>query len=447
MKKIFSIFIIVCLIGSAVYADTVDDPSIVHLIDRNSAETYINGEVRTDIKDIQYVGNGYLVKKENDSGDFEQCFTEDFENYKSVNLFNDRESYDLSSRAGYMDEIKWADGVYLARSNVYDNTSKSGRCLEKEGWLYILDSDFQFVKKIKFDWYVRAMSYINGIYYVKISNKTFLRENVWSATADDVVEKVYSSSDLENWAERSELENVPICNGTNTITLKDLNIYTFENDGIGDRIVYEDVNIPKVDLAYANTENQQILNLVGEYYWVANNNLREDPGCKFWVSNDGIYMTGFNIAFPELNAADTLRYSWDKNYILKSDIDKYLPQNSVYVKLNSNILGFSQPPVMENDRTLVPMRFLFEQMGAEVDWNDAVQTAVAKISTRDGGENTVTFSIDNTTAYVNGAETTMDVPARLINDQTFVPLRFLSENLGYTVEWDESNNTAIITTE
>ena len=134
-------------------------------------------------------------------------------------------------------------------------------------------------------------------------------------------------------------------------------------------------------------------------------------------------------------------------------IDPYQLSNT-YVRLNDTILGFSQPPVMESDRILVPMRFLFEQMGAEVDWNDATQTATAKISARGesgersgAGENTVTFSIDNTTAYVNGAETPMDVPARLINDQTFVPLRFLSENLGYNVEWDEETNTAVITTE
>lgn len=53
-------------------------------------------------------------------------------------------------------------------------------------------------------------------------------------------------------------------------------------------------------------------------------------------------------------------------------------------------------------------------------------------------------SIDNTTATVNGAEATMDVPARLVNDKTMVPLRFLSENLGYTVTWDEETNTASI---
>ena len=64
-----------------------------------------------------------------------------------------------------------------------------------------------------------------------------------------------------------------------------------------------------------------------------------------------------------------------------------------------------------------------------------------------GDINSVTFSIDDTNATVNGEAAAMDVPARLINDQTFVPLRFLSENLGYNVQWDESTNTAIITTE
>ena len=130
---------------------------------------------------------------------------------------------------------------------------------------------------------------------------------------------------------------------------------------------------------------------------------------------------------------------------------------------------------MEDDRTLVPMRFLFEQMGADVNWNDATQTATATLNSARGGggerngageitpaidskakplmvntvgdTNSVTFSIDDTNAIVNGEDAMMDVPARLINDQTFVPLRFLSENLGYDVQWDESTNTAIITTE
>ncbi len=113
-----------------------------------------------------------------------------------------------------------------------------------------------------------------------------------------------------------------------------------------------------------------------------------------------------------------------------------------YVKVNDNILGFNQPPVMENDRTLVPMRFLFEQLGDKVVWDDQTQTVTAFNNTK-----VITIGIDDYTAYVNGEPVTLDVPPRLINDQTFVPLRFLSENLGYSVAWDAENNMAIIETE
>ena len=156
---------------------------------------------------------------------------------------------------------------------------------------------------------------------------------------------------------------------------------------------------------------------------------------------------------------------------LYSQLENNLSNTNTYVRLNDKILGFSQPPIMEDDRTLVPKRFLFEQMGAEVTWDEVTQSATATINASVLGaeeasatgratlsnsdisfpnlaetEKSVTFSIDNTTATVNGAPAIMDVPARLINDQTFVPLRFLSENLGYTVDWDETTNTAIVLT-
>ncbi len=66
-----------------------------------------------------------------------------------INPFDDKDSFDKFSRAGHMDEIKWADGMYPARSNVYDNIGKSGRVLEKEGNLYLLNKDFQLGGKLK----------------------------------------------------------------------------------------------------------------------------------------------------------------------------------------------------------------------------------------------------------------------------------------------------------
>ena len=114
-------------------------------------------------------------------------------------------------------------------------------------------------------------------------------------------------------------------------------------------------------------------------------------------------------------------------------------KSAPYVCVNDTILGFTQPPITESDRTLVPMRFLFEQLGAEVDWDNDTQTAIAQKA-----NTTINFSIDNTTATVNGEQVTMDVPARLVGDKTMVPLRFLSEELGYTVEWDEGPRMATV---
>ena len=113
--------------------------------------------------------------------------------------------------------------------------------------------------------------------------------------------------------------------------------------------------------------------------------------------------------------------------------------NNINVIYNDKILSFATPPMIENDRTLVPMRFLFEQMGAEVSWDGATRTAVV-----DKANDEISFSIDNTTAKVNNVEKPMDVPARLVNEKTMIPLRFLSEELGYHVEWDEATKTVYI---
>lgn len=85
------------------------------------------------------------------------------------------------------------------------------------------------------------------------------------------------------------------------------------------------------------------------------------------------------------------------------------------------------------------MRFLFEQMGAEVDWDEQTQTATVRQN-----EQSVAFSVDGQTAQVNAAPVEMQVPARIINGKTMVPLRFFSENLGYDVTWEEETRMAVI---
>jgi hypothetical protein len=106
-------------------------------------------------------------------------------------------------------------------------------------------------------------------------------------------------------------------------------------------------------------------------------------------------------------------------------------------------------PVMFNDtqprqiggRVLVPLRGVFEQMGAYVHWTDATQTVDAT-----KGNTSVRLRIGDSIANVNGQNIPLDVPARLIGGSTMVPLRFISEALGANVDWREQAHAVIITT-
>lgn len=89
-------------------------------------------------------------------------------------------------------------------------------------------------------------------------------------------------------------------------------------------------------------------------------------------------------------------------------------------------------PVIVNDRTLVPVRFISESFDAAVSWNGDTRTAT--VSTAD---KTIVLPIDSNTIKINGADTSIDVPATIINDRTMLPLRALVEALGKNVLWDE----------
>lgn len=97
------------------------------------------------------------------------------------------------------------------------------------------------------------------------------------------------------------------------------------------------------------------------------------------------------------------------------------------------------PPTIVDGRTLVPVRAIFEAIGATVTWDGATSTATGV-----RGDTTVVIQINNTTAYVNGEARTLDVPAQIINNRTMVPARFISESMGCDVTWDGNTGTAAV---
>ena len=112
----------------------------------------------------------------------------------------------------------------------------------------------------------------------------------------------------------------------------------------------------------------------------------------------------------------------------------------VTVSYNGEFITFDQKPIIENGRTLVPLRAIFEKIGADVEWNGDTQTVTA---TKD--DITVSLTINNTTAYKNGEAITLDVPSKIINGRTLVPVRFVSDCFGVKVDWDGTMQKVILT--
>lgn len=113
----------------------------------------------------------------------------------------------------------------------------------------------------------------------------------------------------------------------------------------------------------------------------------------------------------------------------------------IRVTVNGSYLTFDQQPIMENDRVLVPVRAIFEALGATVDWNPSNELVTAQ-----KGNQTVTLQIGNRLMTQNGTPILLDVGPKLAGSRTLVPVRAVSESFGAIVDWEESTLTVVITT-
>ncbi len=98
-------------------------------------------------------------------------------------------------------------------------------------------------------------------------------------------------------------------------------------------------------------------------------------------------------------------------------------------------------PQIIGDRTMVPVRRLAEALGAQVSWDPATRSVT--ITTPAGV--TVTMTVYSTQAFVNGQPVTLDVAPVIVNDRTLFPARFIAEQLGYQVGWDDEYRIVTVT--
>ncbi|NEU30603.1 copper amine oxidase N-terminal domain-containing protein [bacterium LRH843] len=113
---------------------------------------------------------------------------------------------------------------------------------------------------------------------------------------------------------------------------------------------------------------------------------------------------------------------------------------TINVNINGQTLYFDQPPIIEKGRVMVPMRTIFEVVGAKVEWSPKTQTVKAT-----KGNTIILLPLNSKQATINGTKKSLDVPAKSVGGRTLVPLRFVSEALGSTVEWKPAQSLVDIT--
>ena len=110
----------------------------------------------------------------------------------------------------------------------------------------------------------------------------------------------------------------------------------------------------------------------------------------------------------------------------------------ITVKVNDTVIRFpDQNPIIQNERTMVPIRFVAEALGYDVDWNEKDNTAVI-----DDGK--IILYIGTNKAKINGKSKTLDVASTVVRDRTMVPLRVIAETLDCSVDWIGETKTVLI---
>ncbi len=116
-------------------------------------------------------------------------------------------------------------------------------------------------------------------------------------------------------------------------------------------------------------------------------------------------------------------------------------ENPITVEVDFGTIQFDTPPVNINGRVLVPVRAIFEAMGATVIWNAGTRTVTSKLD-----NTTVVMEIDKPTMRINGEPKTLDVAPTIIDDRTLVPARAAAEAFGGRVQWLGTENRVVIST-
>lgn len=117
-----------------------------------------------------------------------------------------------------------------------------------------------------------------------------------------------------------------------------------------------------------------------------------------------------------------------------------LGAQSPEIQIQGKIIEAQPPAYINNGRTFVPLRYVTEALDFQVDWVEETQSVIIAKN----GYSTITMTIGKSHCRFGDKEISLDAPPEIRGDRTFVPLRFISEALGYKVRWDDNTKTVYI---
>lgn len=470
MKKRIGIIIsITCVILNTVcYAQEYHaDCNIIQKEDNNQQWYMYNGLKlyydTSEINNIWWTGKEYIYRDIFNRGLYKK--SEDMLNWENMQETDGLDR--ITTLSTYTYDIHYWGGKYIVYNRLYEGGGDLTASVDRGLTIalrpvLVLDDNFNIINEVTFDDPITAVSYVDGKYYIRTQDYTNYKET------GNPNNTIYTSSDAVTWIVDESLTEVPLGNVNGFKLIQDgslqngempyvYNIKEVTKDSINNIISRKSIVYEEGILNGLKTDNNMFISF---------DDYSDEPSNKFKFSLDGVYWLDVPYPeylrlcdiYPDMQSTDYTEhvynyidlndkilfqtqyrlFEYDKNELAETWYNTF-GNTQTYVELNDILLGFETAPVIENDYMLVPMRFLFEQMGAEVEWDQETQTATATM------DNTkVSFSINDINAEVDGENATMDVPARLINEKTMVPLRFLSEKMGYTVTWEEATRTAVI---
>ena len=130
---------------------------------------------------------------------------------------------------------------------------------------------------------------------------------------------------------------------------------------------------------------------------------------------------------------DDVSQSYNEEFdesVTNTETPTYSQPDGITVILNGKQLEFDEEPTLINSRTMVPMRVIFEALGAKVDWDGATQTAIGVTK-----NTTIKITIGKDYLLKNDNIVVLDSPAVVISGRTLVPVRAIAESLDCKVEW------------